>query len=123
MQALGSSLGASLRLAGEIELASAGTKSAPSRDANALENAQVALRSAAIALTRIDPPPAARSEHALLIRGVLEYADELDGVIAALHAGVPPNAVLQRILRFKGVFDMQRASIALERRGYSILGG
>jgi hypothetical protein len=123
MQALGSSLGASLRLAGEIELASAGTKSARSRDANALENAQVALRSAAIALTRIDPPPAVRSDHALLIKGVLEYADELDGVIAALHAGGRPNVVLQRILRFKGVLDMQRASIALARQGYSIVAG
>lgn len=123
MQALGSSLGASLRLAGEIELASAGTKSARSRDANALVNAQLALRSAAVALTRIVPPPEVRSEHALLIRGVLEYADELSGVISALHAGGPPNVVLQRILRFKGVLDMQRASIGLEQRGYSVVAG
>jgi hypothetical protein len=123
MQALGSSLGASLRLAGEIELASAGTSSARSRDANALENAQLALRSTAVALTRIVPPPGVRSDHALLIKGVLEYADELDGVIAALQAGGPPNVVLPRMLRFKGVFDMQRASIALERRGYSIVAG
>jgi hypothetical protein len=123
MQALGSSLGASLRLAGEIELASAGTKVARSRDANALENAQVALRSAAVALARIVPPPGVRSEHALLIKGVAEYANELDGVIAALRAGATPGVVLQRILAFKGVRDMERASIQLQTRGYNISAG
>jgi hypothetical protein len=123
MQVLGSSLETSLRLAGEVELAEAGKKSANSADASALESARRALRSAAVGLKRIVPPGQIRDAHALLIKGVLEYATELGRVISQLHAGGAPVVVLQTILRLKGVLDMQRASIQLAKRGYSIVAG
>jgi hypothetical protein len=123
MQLLGGTLGSSLRLAGEIELAAAGKKSAAVKDATALKQARVALRSAAIRLGRIKPPPEIRAAHALLVRAVKEYADELGGVISRLEAGGAPVTVLQEILRFRGVKDMQRASIQIAKKGYSIVAG
>ena len=123
MQTLGGHLQSSLRLAGKIEVASAGTRSATAKDAKALGQARIALRSAAAKLERIVPPPSLRSAHALLIKGVDEYADELGGVIHQLQAGGAPVVVLQRILRFQGVKDMERASIQIEKGGYSIVAG
>jgi hypothetical protein len=123
MQALGGELESSLQLAGDTELASAGTKSATTRDAKALVKARIALRTAAAKLARIVPPPSVRSAQALLLKGVTEYADELGSVIDQLEAGSPPVAVLQNILRFQGVKDMETASIQIERKGYSIVAG
>lgn len=121
MQRLGGKLGATLRVAGTIELAAQGKGAAGAKDANALENARVALRSAAVQLARIEPPPDVRSAHALLVSGVNEYADELGAVIDKLHAGGAPVTVLQRIFKFKGVKDMERASIQIEKKGYDIV--
>jgi hypothetical protein len=122
MRTLGEKLSASLQLAYEIEVTSAGTKKAASKDAIALENARVALRETAIQLRRIVPPRRARSAQTLMVKGVIEYAEELGGVIVALDAGEDPVAVLPRILDFKGVKDMQNASLELERKGYNIVG-
>ena len=123
MQVLGAELGSSLRLAGEIELSAAGKSSAGAKDANALKQARLALRSAAVQLGRITPPPGLRGAHALLVKAVNEYADELGGVINRLEAGGPPVTVLLEIFRLKGVRDMQRASIQIAKKGYSIVAG
>jgi hypothetical protein len=123
MKVLGTTLGAALRLAGESELAAARTKTADQQDVRALRKAQVALRGAAVTLGRIHPPADVRAAHALLIKGVKEYATELDSVIAKLEAGGAPVTVLQEITRLKGVQDMQQASIEIAERGYSIVQG
>src|SRR5579872_172551 len=122
MRTLGAKLSSSLRVAGDIELAEAGKAEEAEKDARALGNARLALRSAAARLARIVAPAPARAANALLLRGVKEYADELGGVIDALQAGGAPVTVLQRIFGLKGVLDMQRASIELEREGYDIVG-
>ena len=56
MKVLGTTLGASLRLAGETELAAAKTKTARQQDVRALRKAQVALRAAVVTLGKIRPP-------------------------------------------------------------------
>jgi hypothetical protein len=122
MRTLGAKLSSSLQIAGDVELAEAGKAKEAEKDAQALGNARVALRSAAAQLARIVVPAPARPATALLLKGVREYADELGGVIDALNAGGAPVAVLQQIYRLKGVLDMQRASIELERKGYDIVG-
>lgn len=122
MQTLGAKLSSSLQRAGDTELASAGKAEEAQKDVKALEGARVALRSAAVQLARIVAPLPARSANALLLKGVEEYADELAGVIDALDAGGAPVTVLQRIFQLRGVLDMQRASIELERKGYDIVG-
>ena len=123
MKVLGTTLGASLRLAGETELAAAKTKTARQQDVRALRKAQVALRAAVVALGKIRPPADIRPEHALLLKGVEEYATELNSVIAKLEAGGAPVTVLQDILHLKGVEDMQRASAEIAEHGYSIVPG
>jgi hypothetical protein len=123
MQTLGGQLESSLRLAGDIEVASGGRQSAAAKDAKALEQARIALRRAAAKLERIVPPPSLRPAQGLLITGVSKYADELGRVIAQLEAGGAPVVVLQNILRFQGIKDMERASIQIEKKGYSIVAG
>ncbi len=123
MKTLGTSLEASLRLAGESELAAATSKTATGQDVRALRNAQTALRAAAVTLARIDAPAGLRHAQALLIKGVEEYASGLDGVIAQLRAGGAPRTVLQQVLHLKGLRDMQRASIEIAQHGYSIVAG
>ena len=123
MKALGTTLGASLRLAGETELAAAKTTTATGQDVRALRKAQVALRAAVVTLAKMRPPADVRHAHALLIKGVKEYATELDSVIAKLEAGGAPVTVLQEILHFKGVQDMQKASVEIAEHGYTIVPG
>ena len=52
-----------------------------------LRKAQKALRLAAARLAKITPPAEARAGHELLLKGVREYADEIDGMIAKLKSG------------------------------------
>jgi hypothetical protein len=123
MKALGTTLGASMRLAGETELAARASGTARNKDVQALRQAQRALRSAAIDLAKIRPPADIRRPQALLLQGVKEYAAELDSIIAKLKAGGTPTTVLQKILALKGIKDMQHASIEIEQRGYDIVSG
>jgi hypothetical protein len=124
MKTLGTTLGASLRLAGETELAAAASKTARQQDARALRKAQVALRGAVATLSRIHAPADIRQAQSLLVKGVKEYAAELDSVIAKLQASsAPTSTVLHTILHLKGLKDMQRASVEIAQHGYSIVAG
>ena len=122
MQALGASVSAVLTQVGNTEVESAQTANAGVRDAVALRKAQRALRAAAVQLEGITPPHRIAAEHRLLTRGVREYADELDGVIARLKAGDAPMTVLRSILTLTGIKEMQKASEQIAKKGYSISG-
>ena len=117
MQRLGVSLGTTLGRVG-----SANRAAEPAQIARNLRTAQRELRATATKLTQITPPEKIKAQHALLTKGVREYADELDGVIARVKRG-NPDAV-REILTLKGVKDMTRASAAIAKAGYTIvLGG
>ena len=58
--------------------------------------------------------------HELLVKGVREYADELNGVIAQVNAGNQREA-LGSIFTLKGVRDMSRASKSISKAGFVIV--
>jgi hypothetical protein len=84
-----------------------------------LRKTQIELRAAAVKLTKIVPPARIKAQHVALIRGVREFADELDGVIAKLKKGSGP-AVLGTLPSLKGIRDMTAASTAITKAGYVI---
>jgi len=84
-----------------------------------LRKSQVELRAAAVKLEKIVAPARIRAQQALLIKGVREYADELDGVIANLKRGAGPRA-LAAITNLKGLRDMAIATAAITKAGYVI---
>ena len=114
MRRLGRALSQTLTAVGAANGASV------AKDAGNLRVAQRALRRAARSLAAITPPERVRAEHALLLRGVREYAQELNGVIARLKKG--QIRALRMIPTLKGVRDMERASNAIVAKGYEILG-
>jgi hypothetical protein len=117
MQALGNTLAETLM--------STGTANRTATDAQIKANLrknQRALRAAASKLEKITPPPEAAAGHALLRKGVLEYADEIDGLITQLAKG-NKQAVYQ-VTALKGVKDMTKGTQAISKAGYIIvLGG
>ena len=117
MQALGQSLGATLM--------DTGTANRTATDAQVVKNlrkAQRALRSAASQLGQITPPPKARAGHELLEKGVREYADEIDDVIAKFKRGQREAAF--SVTSLKGVKDMTKGTHDISAAGYIIvLGG
>jgi len=117
MRRLGSTLAASIRSAAAAD---SRENTAPATVAANLVKIQRALRSAAIALASIGPPASIRSDHALLLKGVREYATELDGVIRRLRGG--QVTALKAIPTLRGVRDMQRATYAIVEKGYPIVG-
>jgi hypothetical protein len=84
-----------------------------------LRKAQLRLRQAATKLAAMKPPADVKSDHEALRRGVLDYAAELDRTIARVRTG--NFAVLRSIARLKGIKEMDRASLAITRKGYAIL--
>src|SRR5438270_10695622 len=77
MQALGRQLGSAIAASGNKNISAS-----PAVITHNLRQVQVALRAAAGKLERITPPDNVKAQHRLLIKGVREYANELDGVIA-----------------------------------------
>jgi hypothetical protein len=117
MQALGQTLGAAL-----LDTGSSNRTATDAQVVRNLRKAQRALRSAAAKLAKIDPPPKAAAGHKLLEKGVREYADEIDGVIAKFQKG-NRDAVFA-VASLKGVKDMTRATQDISKAGYIIvLGG
>jgi hypothetical protein len=114
MRRLGGALAQTLTAVGAANTGS------PAKNAINIHFAQLGLRRAARSLAAITPPKRVRAEHALLLRGVREYAQELDGVIARLKNG--QVRALRTIRTLKGVRDMQQASNAIVRKGYAIIG-
>jgi hypothetical protein len=84
-----------------------------------LRKSQIELRAAATQLAKIVPPAPIKTEQAQLVRGVREYADELDGVIAKLKSGAGPRA-LAAIPGLQGLKDMAIATTAITKAGYVI---
>jgi hypothetical protein len=117
MRRLGSALAASIRL---VANADSRQNTAPTTVAANLVKIQHALRRAADSLASIGPPAPIRSDHALLLRGVREYADELGVVIRRLRGG--ELTALKAIPTLRGVRDMQRATYAIMEKGYPIAG-
>jgi hypothetical protein len=117
MRRLGSTLAASIRSAATAD---SRENTAPATVAANLVKIQRALRSAADVLAAIGPPAAIRSDHALLLKGVREYAAELDEVISQLRGG--QVTALKTITTLRGVRDMQRATYAILQKGYPIVG-
>jgi hypothetical protein len=114
MRALGASLAAATSLAGARNSASA-----PAKDAANLVRVQRALRRTAAGLEAITPPGPVRADHALLLKGVREYASELSGVIRRVRSG--QVAALHSIPSLRGLHDMKRASDAFLQKGYQIV--
>jgi hypothetical protein len=117
MQALGNSLASSLLVTGTANRTATDTQIVKN-----LRKAQKALRAAAARLKRITPPPAARTGHQLLEKGVTEYADEIDGLIAGLKKG--DRQAIFDVTALKGVKDMTQGTHDISKAGYIIvLGG
>jgi hypothetical protein len=115
MQALGRTLGAAITASGNANISAT-----PAAIARNLRRVQVELRTAAVKLEKITPPAQVRAQHELLTKGVREFADELDGVIAQAKSGNQRQA-LGSIVTLKGIKDMSRASQAIAKAGFVIV--
>jgi hypothetical protein len=117
MQALGNTLASSLLVTG-----TANRTATNGQIVRNLRKAQTALRTAAAQLAQITPPAAAKPGHELLEKGVREYADEIDGLIAGLKKG--NRDAIFAVTSLKGVKDMTRGTHDISKAGYIIvLGG
>ena len=88
-----------------------------------LQVAQKELRKAAAQLAKIAPPAKVKPAQARLLKGLREVAVELTPVIAQLRKkGSNPIKVLQGVLQFQGLKDMQAASTSIAKSGYDIIG-
>ncbi len=117
MQALGNSLAASL-----LDTGTANRTATNKQIEKNLRKAQKALRLAAAKLAKIKPPAGARAGHELLLKGVREYADEIDGMIAKLKSG--HRQAVFAVTSLKGVKDMTAGTHDISKAGYIIvLGG
>jgi hypothetical protein len=119
MQVLGKTVARELAIAGRAV-------GAPTAKRTTIEQvlltAQTELRTAANDLAKIKPPARVEAQHRRLIKAVREFADELTGVIAGVKAG-NGAPVYAQIPQLKGLKDMQRASDAITKAGYSIVAG
>jgi hypothetical protein len=122
MQQLGTRLSASLQIVGDAVRAAAGSPGAAARDARALRRAQRVLRATAAELARIVPPRALAADQRLLLKGVREYAAELDTVIARFGSGRRTTRAIESIPSLQGISDMTRATQRIRQRGYDITG-
>jgi hypothetical protein len=113
MQRLGQQLGAALMSLGAANK----TAEAPVilRD---LRQAQKELRTAAGKLSKITPPAKIKAQHQLLIKGVRDYANEIDTVIAKFKSG--SREAVFSVGSLNGVKEMQKASVAISKAGYVI---
>jgi tellurite resistance protein len=116
MQALGVKLYATLASLGKANIS--GKPVVIERN---LRRSQAQLRHAAAELTKITPPARIKADHEELIRGVLEYANELSPIITDLKEK-KKIGVIGAILRLKGIKDMTAASNAIAKAGYVISG-
>jgi hypothetical protein len=114
MRSLGNKLATSIGIASQSN-----STASPATVAANLVRVQRALTRAAAGLAAITPPAAMRTEHALLLKGVREYASELNGVIRDVRGG--KVAALHTIPNLRGLHDMKRASDAIEKLGYPIV--
>ncbi|MDX6442547.1 MAG: hypothetical protein QOE43_2276 [Gaiellaceae bacterium] len=114
MRKLGVTLSTAITLASQTNSATA-----PATDAANLVRVQRALIHAAAALAAITPPSNVRADHALLLKGVREYASELNGVIRRVRRG--QVAALHSIPNLRGLHDMKRGSDAILAKGYAIV--
>jgi hypothetical protein len=87
----------------------------------ALRRAQHQLRVSAVALAKIKPPRKIRALHDQLLKGVRDFAAELDGVIASAERGADSLHIAATIPTLKGLREMQRASDAITKAGYVIV--
>jgi hypothetical protein len=115
MQSLGHSLGSALRTAG-----TANRNASKAKVVSNLRKSQSELRAAAVKLEKITPPDKIKAQHALLLKGVLLYADELDTVIAHVRGSGGVGA-LREITGLAGVAEMGKASAAIQKAGYVIV--
>jgi hypothetical protein len=125
MQKLGKSLGNVLAGIGArdqnliTDAGAAGESTATIGIVKNLELGQRKLREAATELAAMNPPPNVKADHEALRRAVLEYAQELSGVIAKVKKG--SIATVGTIASLKGVLAMQKASQAITAKGYVII--
>ncbi len=115
MQRLGLKLSSTLR-----SIARTNSTTSATTDVTNLERVQRELNDTAAQLARIVPPAKIAAPHALLLRGVREYAQELTGVIGRLQKG--ELGALHLIPSLRGVKDMGRASREIANAGYDIIG-
>jgi len=113
MRVLGEQLGQQLATIGSAAGAS------PQADARTLKTAIPKLRAAARKLQSITPPKAVKAQHERLIRGVLEFAQELNGPITQLEGGDLNG--LSSILSLPGIRKMEAASKSIVLMGYAIV--
>jgi hypothetical protein len=115
MLRLGSTLNATLTSVGAADRTATGPKPIERN----LAKSQVELRAAAAKLEKIVPPAKIKADHERLIKGVLDYANELNAVIANLKKGGGPKA-LGVIPNLKGLREMALATGAITKAGYII---
>jgi hypothetical protein len=115
MQALGTGLSTYLAGVGKADL----TATQAQAVAN-IEAVQAHLRDAAAQLEAMDVPPDVRSYHQDLIKGVRDYAGELDQIIVQLKKG--NREALGAISRLPGIQEMGKATLAIVTAGYNITG-
>lgn len=125
MQALGTQLGSILARVGNTDQslvsnnASLQGKNQTAAIAVQLRIAQRGLQQAATKLAAIKPPADVRAAHDALRKAVLEYAVELNPIIASVLRGSIGS--LAEISSLKGVTGMEKASAEITAKGYSIL--
>jgi hypothetical protein len=116
MQQLGQTLGRAL-----LELGSANKTAPAATVVKDLRQAQKELRSAAVKLTALTPPEKIQAQHKRLIKGVRDYANDIDDVIAKYKRG--NRQAVFSVTDLPGVKEMQRASQAISKAGYVIVLG
>jgi hypothetical protein len=84
-----------------------------------LRSIKRALDDAAAALARLKPPPDAKHEHAALVGGTRDYAEQVDLVRASVDLG-DPVTIASHLREVTAPAALERAIDALNGKGYRI---
>ena len=88
--------------------------------ATALKGLQTELVDAADKMDAITPPEKVKTEHQQLAEGVRQFGDQLDPIITKLEAG--KIEALSGVTSLSSLLAIQKASLAIGKKGYDITG-
>ena len=104
-------------IAGKLQATSSGSKTPSKAD---LEATKKALNDFADELDKVNPPPAVKQAHALLIRALREFSNDLEGIFANVSKAKDASAAIAALFGAPAVKLLIQAQQAFKAKGYNL---
>lgn len=104
-------------IAAKLQASSSGSKTPSKAD---LEATKKALNDFADELEQVNPPPAVTQTHALLIRALRQFSDDLEGIFANVSKAKDASAAIAALFGAPAVRLLIQAQQAFKAKGYNL---